>query len=100
MSDTQAGLQAVLARIGAILGSRAAPMSIDRLCKDCRWIVCQGDGANCGHPSARRPRPQSLVIGAPVQLSCDEARSPIGSLPGLCGPDGKHWEPSKLPGFV
>lgn len=80
-------------------------MSIDRFCKDCRWIVWHGHDANCGHLSARWHRPRSVVTGkapAPVQLPCDEARGPNGILllPDLCGPAGEHWEPAMPPGFV
>lgn len=61
-----------------------------KLCKDCRWCAIGSQFAYCDHPSAEH----DIVSGAAKNTCYFERSKGIGGTrDGLCGPDGKFWQP-------
>jgi hypothetical protein len=70
-----------------------------KLCKDCRWVECEGGPPTpkslwnwiCRHPTSPRPAPVDYVTGLskePRARVCFAMRDD----PALCGPEGRYWE--------
>lgn len=83
------------------------PSSNPKLCRDCRWMQpndANPEEATCLHLASTWHLPRSLVTGEQrrAQLTCRIARGAWGTLNeiDLCGPEGKHWEPTEPLGFV
>lgn len=66
----------------------------DKICKDCKHYKLDGRLTVGAQHRCNRPR-VNMVTGEtkPLDIICEAERPEIGAAPGMCGIEGRFWEP-------